>query len=83
MIPGYASHVDTLTADEYINEVRAGNLYDPTLSFQLENGFEVLCALSDYIKDPAVNNYASMIVWHNPDYQPTNEPGRGEGQSAV
>ncbi len=80
VIPGYAAHVNSLTADEYIDEVRSGNLYDPTLSFQLENGFEVLCALSDYIKDPAVNNYASMIVWHNPDYQPPTEPSRGEGQ---
>ncbi len=69
VIPGYAAHVESMSADAYIDEVRAGRLYDPTLSFQLKNGFEVLCALSDYMKDPAVNNYASMIVWHNPDYQ--------------
>lgn len=69
VIPGYAAHVDSLTADEYIDAVRAGELYDPTLSFQLENGFEVICALDDYMIDPAVNNHASLIVWRNPDYE--------------
>ena len=57
-----------MTADEYIAEVRAGRLYDRTLSFQLENGFEAPCALANYIADPAVDSWAALIVWHNPDY---------------
>ncbi len=36
VIPGYADHIDAMTADEYVDEVKAGRLYDPTLSFQLE-----------------------------------------------
>ena len=64
VIPGYADHKSTMTADEYIDAVRAGELYDRTLTFQLGNGFEVLCALENYIVDPKVDNYASMIVWH-------------------
>jgi hypothetical protein len=59
-------------ADDYVAEVRAGRLYDPTLTFQLENGFEAVCALADYMADPAVDSWASLIVWHNPDYQPPN-----------
>jgi len=59
-----------MSADEYIIEVKAGRLYDPTLTFQLENGFDAPCALADYIKDPAVDSWASLIVWHNPDYTP-------------
>ena len=66
VIPGYAAHKDDMSADEYIVEVSAGRLYDPTLTFQLENGFEALCALADYITDPAVDNWASLIVWHTP-----------------
>lgn len=66
VIPGYADHKEAMTADEYIVEVTAGRLYDPTLTFQLENGFEAPCALANYIKDPAVNSWASLIVWHNP-----------------
>lgn len=66
VMPGYAGHIDTMTADEYIDAVRRGDLYDPTLSFQSENGFELGPALENYITDPAVGNYAALIVWHNP-----------------
>ena len=66
VMPGYAQHVDTMSADEYIEAVRRGDLYDPTLSFQADNGFELGPALANYITDPAVNNYAALIVWHNP-----------------
>lgn len=66
VMPGYASHLDTMSADDYIEAVRRGELYDPTLSFQAENGFELGPALVNYITDPAVNNYAALIVWHNP-----------------
>jgi len=68
VIPGYADHKSGMSADDYIAEVRAGRLYDRTLSFQLENGFEAVCALADYIKDPAVDDWAALIVWHNPDH---------------
>lgn len=68
VIPGYADHKDDMTADEYIEAVKAGDLYDPTLTFQLGNGFEAPCALHGYIVDPAVNDHAALIVWHNPDH---------------
>lgn len=74
VIPGYADHKDVMSADEYVANVVAGELYDPTLTFQLENGFEAPCALADYIKDPEVDNYASLIVWHNTAYV-APEPG--------
>ncbi len=66
VMPGYARHIDTMSADEYIDAVRRGDLYDPTLSFQQDNGFELGPALANYITDPAVDNYAALIVWHNP-----------------
>jgi GNAT superfamily N-acetyltransferase len=69
VIPGYADHKSAMTADDYITEVVAGRLYDPTLSFQLENGFEALCALANYMTDPEVDNWASLIVWRNEHYQ--------------
>ena len=69
VIPGYAEHKADMSADDYVAKVVAGELYDPTLTFQLENGFEAPCALADYIKDPAVDDFASLIVWHNPLYE--------------
>lgn len=71
VIPGFAEHKHLMSADDYITEVRSGRLYDPTLTFQLENGFEALCALSNYMTDPAVDSWASLIVWHNPNHRPS------------
>ena len=67
VIPGYKDHIGNMTADEYVDRVRVGELYDPTLSFQLENGFEAVGAIPDYMDDPAVGNNAVLIVWRNPD----------------
>lgn len=73
VIPGYADHKDAMGPDDYIQGVIAGELYDPTLTFQLENGFRAGCALHDYLADPSVDNYAALIVWENPNYSGTVE----------
>ena len=73
VLPGYAQHIDEMTADAYIDRVRAGELYDPTLTFQIENGFEPRGAIPDYLEDPTVGNFSVLIVWENPDHVPTGE----------
>jgi len=70
VIPGFARHKHEMSADEYVEKVAAGELFDPTLSFQIANGFEVRGAIAGYMRDPAVDDYASFIVWHNPDHDP-------------
>jgi GNAT superfamily N-acetyltransferase len=70
VIPGFAQHKHEMSADEYVRRVSIGDLYDPTLSFQIANGFEVRGAIAGYMKDEAVDDYASFIVWHNPDHDP-------------
>lgn len=69
VIPGYADHKTTMSAAAYVERVTSGELYDSTLSFQLENGFEAPGVIENYIEDPEVDNWASLIVWHNPQYQ--------------
>ncbi len=69
VLPGYADHLHDMSADEYIDKVVAGELRDPTLSFQLNNGFVALGALPGYVEDPTVGNNSVLIVWYNPDYQ--------------
>lgn len=76
VIPGFAEHKDSMSADDYVAKVRAGELYDRTLTFQIENGFEAVCALSNYISDPEVDSWASLIVWRNPDHDPTSAGDR-------
>ena len=69
VIPGYAEHKHELSADAYIAKVVAGELYDRTLSFQLENDFIAPCALPGYIQDPEVDDNAALIIWHNPEFR--------------
>jgi GNAT superfamily N-acetyltransferase len=66
-LPDYADHKHEMTAAEYIDAVVAGELYDPTLTFQLANGFEVRGVLQDYIEDDHTGGFASLIVWENPE----------------
>ncbi len=70
VLPGFIHYMDRMSALEYVTRVVAGEIYDPTLSFQIENGFRVLGVLPDYFPHPASGGYASFIVWDNPDYQP-------------
>ena len=67
VIPGYADHINEMSAADYVERVVAGELYDPTLSFQLANGFEARGAIPNYLDDPAVGDNAVLIVWNNPD----------------
>lgn len=70
-MPGFAHYKDQMSAAEYTDKVVAGELYDSTLTFQMENGFEIRGVLRDYIADPAIDNWAALIVWENPE---TTEP---------
>lgn len=70
VIPGYAEHKDEMTASEYVERVASGELIDPTLSFQIASGFEARGVIANYMHDPAVDSWASLIVWRNPDYDP-------------
>ncbi len=67
VIPGYADYKSAMTAHDYVGRVAAGEIYDPTLTFQLHNGFEVRGVLKDYMDDPTVDSWASLIVWSNPE----------------
>jgi len=69
-IPDFVNHKHELSAAEYVEKVAAGELYDSTLSFQLENGFEVRGVLENYIEDEATDGWSALIVWENPDYKP-------------
>ncbi len=64
----YAEHADELSPEAYIERVKAGELEDPVLGFQLREGFTVRGILENYITDPHSLNYASLIEWLNPDY---------------
>ena len=64
-LPGYFDHKGSMSASEYVDKVVAGELMDPTLSFQLGNGFEVHGMLEGYLEDEADDGWAALIVWEN------------------
>lgn len=68
-LPGYFHHKTEMPIDEYVDKVVSGDLSDPTLTFQLSNGFEVRGLLENYIEDEADDGWAALIVWENPDYR--------------
>jgi GNAT superfamily N-acetyltransferase len=70
LLPGYVQHRVSMSVQMYVEKVVEGTLYDPTLSFQLKNGFVVCSLLKDYIEDEASDNWSALIVWENPDYLP-------------
>ena len=69
VLPGYPQHRQSHTIHEYVAAVVAGELFDPTLSMQIRNGFEVRGMLENYIDDTNSDNWATLIVWDNPDYK--------------
>lgn len=66
-LPGYPRYRDALSVTDYVEKVVAGELTDPTLTFQLSNGFEVYGLIHGYIEDAYTDDWASFIVWFNPD----------------
>lgn len=65
-IPGYFDHKSSMTVETYVDLVVAGELHDPTLSFQLRMGFEVRGLLEGYMEDEADDGWATLIVWERP-----------------
>jgi len=63
---GYHRYASTMSAENYVFEVVHGRIKDPTLSFQLRHGFEVLAVVSGYLRDDRESlGYGALIEWIN------------------
>lgn len=67
-IPGYALVSKEISPKQYVAEVIQGKRKDPTLNFQLKNGFVVLDIVQDYLPDGESLDYATLLEWLNPEY---------------
>ncbi|HZD34146.1 MAG TPA: GNAT family N-acetyltransferase [Nitrososphaeraceae archaeon] len=65
----YCDFADKMSALEYAQKVIKGELHDPVLSFELDNGFKFIRVLPDYMDDPRSDNFASFIEWLDPQYK--------------
>ncbi len=69
-IPGYHEHHDTLSPRKYIDKVKAKELFDPTLTFQISNDFHVRKILKNYLPgDAESKEFATLLEWNNIYYQ--------------
>ena len=65
---GYSHCATQLQPEAYVVRVVEGVDYDPTLSFQLKEGFHVLAVVPHYLSDdPESMGYAAVIEWLNPE----------------
>ena len=65
---GFGRHADDMSAQEYVLAVIRRELVDPTLTFQLRQGFRVIAVVKGYLDrevDPASRGYAAVIEWVN------------------
>jgi ribosomal protein S18 acetylase RimI-like enzyme len=64
---GYHRYAAKMSVDEYVSAVVEGTASDPTLSFQLAQGFRVLGVVTHYLPaDPESLGHAAVIEWLNP-----------------
>jgi predicted amidohydrolase/GNAT superfamily N-acetyltransferase len=74
-IPGYGQYADRMGPHEYIEQVRRREIYDPILTFQLANDFQVKRVLKGYLpEDEESRGYATLLQWNNFYYEPQEQP---------
>ena len=75
---GYHRYAGRMGAEEYAVRVAHGEIWDPTVSFQLRRGFHILAVVPNYLRhDRESLGYAAVIEWLNPEVaNPEDGAGR-------
>ncbi len=65
---GYHKHAQVLSIKEYARKVARRELWDPTVGFQMKQGFRIVGVVPGYLRtDPESLGYAAVIEWLNPE----------------
>ncbi len=63
----YHKYADRFSAAEYVAQILKGEIDDPTLTFQLRQGFRVIAVVSGYLENDRESlGKAAIIEWLNP-----------------
>lgn len=65
-MPGYAAKSKEATAQQYLDNVIAGDWNDPVISFLLRCGRMPVGVAANYLEDEESLNYAAIMEWRNP-----------------
>ncbi|WP_223635930.1 GNAT family N-acetyltransferase [Planococcus sp. 4-30] len=68
-MPGYHKFSNTLSAELYAQQVIAGKIKDPVISFLLRCGRTPVSVVANYVEDQESRNYALLMEWKNPFHQ--------------
>lgn len=68
-IPNYYLYEKEMSVEKYVSEVKKSNIYDPTLTFQLNKEFKLKDIIPNYLPDDKESmKYAILLEWENPYY---------------
>ena len=83
-IPNYHKYAGKMRPKEYIEKVRAREIYDPVLNFQLSNDFHVRKVIKNYLpNDEESCHCACLLQWDNIYYEPPTEQSKVERRPTV
>ncbi len=81
---GYHRYSSKMSAEDYVIEVIHGRLNDPTLSFQLKQGFHVLTVKGGFFQgDPESEGWTAVIEWLNADVAEPKDYDQGDARYRV
>jgi hypothetical protein len=73
-LPGYGKHAATMSAEQYVAAVLAGQMSDPVLTVHLKDGWAGVKPIHGYLQhDEDSAGWAEVIQWINPDCPPPPE----------
>ena len=79
-MPRYHQYAKDLSAEQYVEEVVNGTIYDPVISFLLRCGRTPIQIVPNYLQDEESCHYGALMEWKNPFKHPNIE---GETSHAI
>lgn len=74
MLVGYAKVHSKMSVAEYGRQIINGDVYDATVTMQMNRGFKALRVIENYTHDQKPYNNAMLIAWTNTRYRPRFAP---------
>lgn len=64
-LANYNKFCNSMSAEEYFENVKLGKIEEPAINCQIRNGFNLIKLLPNYINDDESLNFAAFIEWKN------------------
>ncbi len=72
-MPEFHRQPESMSGEEYVQEVQAKHIRDNVIRAQLANGFAIRRVLRNYLSaDKESRGHAALMEWLNPSYSPPN-----------